>query len=207
MSSKVSSTDFFAHKAVDYEQDGKRVSNVDRIACSIQEAVSFRSDMKLMDFGAGTGLLLERIAPLVASMTAIDISASMIAQLETKRDRLSCELTTLQLDLTQRTLDQQFDGIISSMTLHHIENIPALFVQLHEMLLPGGFIALADLEPEDGSFHIEDTGVFHHGFEAAALIQTAASAGFQQARVVRTGEVEKPHGCYPVCLLVAFKAS
>ena len=33
------------------------------------------------------------------------------------------------------------------------------------MLNDNGVIAIADLDIEDGNFHIEDTGVFHFGFE------------------------------------------
>lgn len=205
------SNDFFAHKAASYEQEGNRVSNVDRIANSIRQAIDLQPDMQLLDFGAGTGLLLERIAPRVSGITAIDISASMIAQLEAKRDQLPCELTTLQMDLTRQTLPpetepQQFDGIISSMTLHHIEDIPALFTRLKGLLKPGGFIALADLEPEDGSFHTEDTGVYHHGFDTEALQTMACSAGFENVQTARASIVEKPQGRYPVFLLTAHYA-
>jgi len=199
--------DLFAHKAASYEQVNTRVSNVDRIADAIAATIALRPDMHLLDFGAGTGLLLERIAPRVGRITAVDISASMIAQLETKRAQLPCQLETLQQDLTRQPLAQTFDGIISSMTLHHIESIATLLDQLYQMLEPGGFIALADLEPEDGSFHTEDTGVFHHGFDTAQLKDMATSAGFSDVAIVRASEVEKPQGCYPVFLLTACKAA
>lgn len=68
------SKDFFAHKASDYEKNQKRVSNVDNIAQNIIDNIPLAKDMHLMDFGAGTGLLLQRIAPHVGKITAVDVN-------------------------------------------------------------------------------------------------------------------------------------
>jgi len=197
------SNDFFKHKADSYEQDVRRVENVVTIASSIKRHVDLKPTMKLMDFGSGTGLLLEKIAPYVASITAVDISSSMNQQLDKKRADLACELEIIEMDLTKSSLDRKFDGIISSMTLHHVDDLNALFVKLHTMLNKGGFIALADLETEDGSFHTEDTGVFHFGFSREELLDFATGAGFSQVEVNPASTVHKPNGDYPVLLLTA----
>ena len=76
------SNDFFAHKANIYDSDNNRVTNVDNIANAIIKRISLNQQMHLIDFGSGTGLLLERIAPFVQKITAIDISPAMIVQLK-----------------------------------------------------------------------------------------------------------------------------
>ena len=195
--------DFFKNKAASYEQDSNRVANVHTIADSIIERVTLSPDMHLMDFGAGTGLLLGQVAPHVAKITAVDISPSMTEQLRNKQADLACELEVLEMDLCTETLDTKFDGIISSMTMHHIEDVKAMFVKLHSMVKTGGFIAIADLETEDGSFHTEDTGVFHFGFASDVLVQLATEAGFKNAEVRLASTISKPHGDYPVLLLTA----
>lgn len=195
--------DYFSHKAGDYDQSEQRVNNVDNIAVTIQRQVRFRPGMHVLDFGSGTGLLLQRIAPLVERITAVDISPSMNEQLESKRERLPCELEIREMDLVREILDQRFDGIISSMTLHHVEDIPGLFARFHGLLNPGGFIALADLDSEDGSFHEEDTGVFHFGFDRARLENTARQAGFDNVDTVTASVIGKPSREYPVFLLTA----
>ena len=197
------SKDFFKHKADSYEQDDRRVENVATIASSIISHVDLKPDMELMDFGSGTGLLLEKIAPFVASIMAVDISKSMNEQLTKKRDSIDCELEIVEIDLTTSVLDKKFDGVISSMTLHHVDDLKSMFAKLHSMLKPGGFIALADLETEDGSFHQEDTGVFHFGFSAKELMDLATGSGFSQAEVSSASTVQKPYGDYPVLLLTA----
>lgn len=197
--------DYFEHKAGSYEQSKNRVDNVENIANSILRAVKLDKTMHIMDFGSGTGLLLERVAPHVAKITAVDISQSMNRQLLEKQGRLGCEIETMEVDLEQSEVEQKFDGIISSMTLHHIKEIGTMIAKLHSMLNENGFIAIADLDTEDGSFHAEDTGVFHSGFDRDEIIKVAQEAGFRNVAVSSASVVHKPQGDFPVFLLTGFR--
>lgn len=196
--------DHFAHKAGSYEQNKDRVDNVANIADAIVARVRLAKSMHLMDFGSGTGLLLERIAPHVGKITAVDVSQSMNAQLREKQSRLACEVEILEMDLETSPLHRAFDGIISSMTMHHIKDIAAMFAKFHAMLNKGGFIAIADLDREDGSFHTEDTGVHHAGFDRETITKLAADAGFKNVATVTVSVINKRGKDYPVFLLVGF---
>lgn len=195
--------DHFALKAGAYEQNQSRVDNVDNIANLILKAVSFDCTMHVMDFGSGTGLLLERVAPYVGKITAVDVSGSMNAQLRAKQNKLGCEMEIVEVDLEKSDIVGCFDGIVSSMTMHHIGNIEAMFCKFYSMLRDGGFITIADLDLEDGSFHTEDTGVHHFGFDRDAFAKAAAEAGFRTIQVSSASVVHKPQGDYPVFLLTA----
>lgn len=195
--------DFFEHKADTYERDDNRVSNVDNIANSIIENVSLDRKMHLMDFGSGTGLLLERIAPLVNKITAIDISKSMNEQLSKKKGDLACEIEILEIDLETADIAHKYDGIMSSMTMHHVKDIDAIFAKFYSLLNEGGIIAISDLDSEDGSFHTEDTGVYHFGFDRESIAQAAKQANFRDVEVVNASVMHKPHGNFSVFLLTA----
>lgn len=195
--------DHFAHKADTFDSNPIRVDNVASIADAIRATIPLATAMHLMDFGSGTGLLLERIAPFVGRITAVDVSPSMNAQLEAKRALLPCDLEICAIDLVTSEPPGPFDGIISSMTLHHIQDVGALLERFRSLLKPGGFIALADLDSEDGSFHSEDTGVFHNGFDRNALAAQASAAGFAAVAVCDASVVRKPQRDYPVFLLTA----
>lgn len=197
--------DRFAQKAASYEQNQSRVDNVANIAKSVLEAIAFDQSMHIIDFGSGTGLLLEKIAPYVGKITAVDISKSMNLQLNEKRNRLACEIEILEVDLEKTTIPLKVDGIVSSMTMHHVENIEAMFVKFYSMVKAGGIIAISDLDTEDGSFHTEDTGVFHQGFEREAFAKAATKAGFQFAKVSSASVLHKPQGDYGVFLLTAVR--
>ncbi|PCM44991.1 class I SAM-dependent methyltransferase [Marinobacter sp. ANT_B65] len=197
------SNDFFAHKAQAYEQSPDRVDNVSNIANRILEKNSLDPSMHLLDFGSGTGLLLERIAHHVSKITAVDISPAMNRQLAEKQDRLACELEVRELDLEKQTMEDRFDGVISSMTMHHVRDVEAMFRRFHELVKPGGFIAISDLDKEDGSFHTEDTGVFHCGFDRSGIASAAQRAGFDNVEVVSASVIKRETGNYPVFLLIA----
>jgi len=199
------SIDHFAHKADSYEHNKDRVDNVMQIANAMLSAIRFAKPMHIMDFGSGTGLLLERIAPHVGKITAVDVSKSMNAQLRAKLGGLACEVELLELDLEQSRLDKKFDGIISSMTMHHIKDIPAMFDKFHAMLNDGGYIAIADLDLESGTFHTEDTGVHHFGFGREEIVKIAVSAGFKNVAISTASVVHKSQGDYPVFLLTGVK--
>ena len=196
--------DLFADRAADWDREGHRVDNVENIATAIRDRIPFEPTMEIMDFGSGTGLLLERVAPLVRKICAVDTSPSMNAELAGKAGSLDCELEILEVDLTETRLERRFDGIISSMTLHHVENVAALLQVFHGLLNDGGFLALADLETEDGSFHDDSTGVFHQGFDRQALKRVVSDAGFTRVDIATASVVREARGDYPVFLLTAF---
>jgi len=197
--------DYFENRSKDYEKDKNRVNNVDNIAGAIRENIELEKSMKIMDFGSGTGLLLEKIAPLVGKITAVDISKSMNAELAAKKEKLDCELEILEMDLSKSKLDRKFDGIISSMTMHHVDDIQSMFNDFYNMLNDVGFIAIADLDKEDGTFHKEDTGVFHFGFNRDEFLKAAEKAGFKNLQIISASTAYKPYGEYPVFLLTGNK--
>lgn len=199
------SKDHFEQKAESYDSDAKRVSNVDNIANSIISSIPFNKNMHIMDFGSGTGLLLERVAPFVKKITAVDVSEAMCKQLNEKIKNLDCEVEILQLDLTKTKLDMKFDGIISSLTMHHIKDIQSMFNDFYTLLNDNGVIAISDLDTEDGTFHTEDTGVFHLGFDRTDFQDKAINAGFKDVKIITASIDEKPHGKYPVFLLTGNK--
>ncbi len=197
--------DFFENKSKTYSKDSKRVRNVQTIANGMIDKISYSKDMHIMDFGSGTGLLSIEIAPYVGKITGIDMSKSMNEELQANKDLVDCDLEILELDLSKSDIDKKFHGIISSMTLHHVEDIVELFKKFHRMLDEGGTIALSDLYTEDGSFHSEDTGVFHFGFDEEFILKCAAEAGFKQLEIHEVSVAKKPHKDFPIFLLTGLK--
>ena len=202
---KSTQQDFFANKAKGFDAQKSTTKNVDQIAQTILKNASFSKEMHIMDFGSGTGLLSSQVAPFVGEITAIDISASMTGVLKTKRDNIGCKLNILEMDLTKEILDTKFDAIISSMTIHHIEHVQDLFHKFYSLLKINGIIAIADLDKEDGTFHTEDTGIFHLGFDRNEFLDISKNAGFKNLKIQTASIAEKPTGSYPIFLLTGKK--
>lgn len=197
--------DHFKHKASDYEKDHAVKNNVNNIAELILKEISFNKEMNIMDFGSGTGFLLEGIAPYVNKITAVDISDSMIQQLNAKKESIPCEVEILKLDLTKDKLNKKFDAVISSMTLHHIKDIKSIMKVIYDCLDESGSIALADLDTEKGNFHTSDTGVYHFGFNRNFMKTIAKEVGFKNIKIQHASDINKPHGLFTVFLLTAKK--
>lgn len=197
--------DHFAHKSKSWDMNSKRVQNAKEIADLIVKNIKLNSSMELMDFGAGTGLLSYFVAPHVSKISAVDNSPSMLLEFKNKCDEFSCETEVIEKDLSTDFLDRKFDGIISSMTIHHLEDTKALFSKLYTMLNEGGFIAIADLDSEDGSFHSDNAGVFHHGFERETLEKQAKEIGFKEIGFELASTINKPHREFTVFLMTGLK--
>ncbi len=197
--------DHFAHKSKSWDMSSRRVQNAKGIADLIVKNIELSPAMELMDFGAGTGLLSYFIAPHVKKIVAVDNSPSMLEEFKKKCNEFECETEVIQKDLSRETVERKFDGIISSMTIHHVEDQKALFSKFYEMLNENGFIAIADLDSEDGSFHSDNTGVFHHGFDREMLKSEAKEAGFRDITFNLANTINKPHRDFTVFLMTAYK--
>lgn len=195
--------DWFVDKANEYDTNKHRTQNVTNIAQGILKEITFSKEMRIMDFGSGTGLLLSEIAPYVGKITAVDISTSMNSVLKAKK--VACEIQIIEMDLTKTKLDKKFDSIISSMTLHHIEDVKGLFKKFYQLLNDNGSLAIADLDKEDGSFHTTDTGVYHYGFDREKFKGLAENAGFRNLKIQSISTAKKESGNYSVFLLTGEK--
>nr|VFJ54146.1 MAG: Methyltransferase domain-containing protein [Candidatus Kentron sp. DK] len=151
-------------------------------------------EMDILDFGCGTGLLTIQLRPLVRSITGVDNSRGMLDVFDAKiASRKLDGINTALIDLDEgHALPGRYDVVLSCMTLHHIKETAALLRQFHEIIAPGGYLAIADLDPDNGQFHSDNTGIFHFGFSRTALREVFTEAGFQDIRDRDAAEVAKP---------------
>jgi len=159
---------------------------------------------QVLDFGAGTGLLSTAIAPLVAQVTALDMSAAMLQVLDEKG---FANITPLQQDIFAG-LPGRYHAIVSCMALHHVADTGALLRAFADALHPGGRIALVDLYPEDGSFHGDNAakGVQHFGFAPEDLRELAQTAGLRGLAFTEILRMRHRNGReYPLFLMTGHK--
>ena len=154
----------------------------------------------VLDFGAGTGLLSTAIAPRVAQVTALDMSAAMLQVLDEKG---FANITTRQQDISAG-LPEQYHAIVSCMAMHHVADTAALLHTFAAALHSSGRIALVDLYQEDGSFHgdNEAKGVQHFGFAPEALQALAEQAGLMDVTFNEILQMQHRNGrAYPLFLM------
>ena len=104
----------------------------------------------------------------------------------------------------------RFDLVFNLMTLHHIPDVDRARKSFHALLRPNGWLAICDLDKEDGSFH--DPGVdVHTGFHRGDLERQLKSLGCVEVCSVTAYELEREKGgmkrVYPLFLLLGRKAA
>ncbi len=195
--------DLFSEKSKDWDKNERRLMLAKSIANSLKANIPLNPNMEIMDFGAGTGLLCSQIAPNVNKIIAVDTSDSMLAKLEQK-EGLKGKVEIINQDIIENPLAMKFDLIMSAMTLHHVENTDRMIAILKENLNPRGWIALADLDAEDGTFHPKEAqGIFHHGFVRADLKAKMEQAGFIDISFTTVFTIQKETQSFPVFLMTA----
>ena len=147
--------DLFEEKSQEWDKNEMIRGLSSAIGSTMLEKVDFHPDMEVMDFGAGTGLISGQVATKVGKITAVDISEAMLEKLVAKPE-LQGKVKTICQDITQKPLAEKYDVIVSAMAMHHVEDTDKLLACFAEHLKPGGKIALADLDEENGTFHPAD---------------------------------------------------
>lgn len=202
--------DRFDKVASEWDANATRVALAKGIVAAIWEAVPLRPDMNALDVGAGTGLVTLGLLPCVRELTALDASQEMLRVLDGKLKALGVtNVRTRCCDIAATALAAaQYDLIVSSMALHHIPDVRRALQLLRPCLRSGGWVALADLDAEDGTFHADATGVYHKGFDREEVQAWLREAGFADTaareayRIVRPSADGHPRE-YPVFLLTA----
>lgn len=199
-------TERFDKAAEMWDSGDMRQNIASAVFKTLASRIALMNTMKILDFGAGTGLLSFKIAPMVRSVTGVDLSSGMLEQLEAK-NTASLHVKPLLHDIMEKPLEQKFNGIVSSMAMHHVEDTARLFQTFYAHLERDGFVAIADLEEEDGTFHAQhgNDGVHHFGFNKDSLRATIEKAGFKNIRFHDAYSVNREDGSYPIFLVTAMK--
>lgn len=173
----------FDDKAATWDDPSKQ-ERAANIAGAIRLAVPLTTSTRMLEYGAGTGLVTQELQHEVGDITLADTSAGMREVMKNKM--LTGTLRTAAIwseDLSSaRPTDHTFDLIVTSMVLHHIPDTDAILANFYALLSPGGHIAIVDLDLEDGSFHGEGFHG-HHGFDRTDLSARLTKAGFESVIV------------------------
>jgi tRNA (cmo5U34)-methyltransferase len=169
----------FDSKAREWDSNPVHTERSRAIAAALQSMVPLKGDMKALEFGAGTGLLSFLLKSFFKEITLLDTSVEMINVIHGKiKEKGILHLKPVRIDLEKEDFAGNFDIIYNQMVFHHVENIEFILQKFHELLIPGGYLAIADLYTEDGSFHGEGfTG--HQGFDPEWLKGKLEKSGFR----------------------------
>lgn len=200
----------FDARAKTWDDDPLKRERADAVAAAIRRRIPLSPAWHGLEYGCGTGLLSFALRQDLGRITLADSSAGMLAVLAEKIAAAGfSHFQPLALDLTAGPLPaERYDLIYSLMTLHHVPDTGQLLRAFHGLLQPGGWLAIADLDTEDGSFHGEGFDG-HNGFDRAALGAKLTAAGFSDVDFstcyVMKKATDRGLRDYPIFLAVAIR--
>ena len=201
----------FDERARDWDSDPDKVERARTVAESIRRAIPLSNDMKALEYGCGTGLLSFALQSDLGQITLADTSEGM---LEVLREKIAnagvTNMHPVRLDLASDPLPtEKYDVTYSLMTLHHLQDVNDMLSKFRDLLSSDGYLLVADLDKEDGSFHTDGSTDVHLGFDRDELQQVAEDIGFGNVTFSTAYEIKKKIGneekTFPVFLMTAQK--
>lgn len=200
----------FDAKATTWDANPIHAARAHAVAEGIKANVRLAPHMRAFEYGAGTGLLSFALQPHLGQITLADSSSGMLAVLEKKIAAHGIQnMTAMKLDVVTDPLPQaRYHLIYTQMTLHHIPDTQKVLRDFYALLENPGYLCVADLDKEDGSFHGPDFSG-HNGFDREELQAKAEAIGFQKISFTTVFHMHKgerqPAKSYPIFLMIAEK--
>lgn len=195
----------FDERAATWDDDPAKVERARVVAAAIRSTLSLQRSERLLEHGAGTGLLSEALQDDVGSITMADTSAGMRQVMQDKVDSgliPGARVWDLDLGGLDPLPDERFDLVATMLALHHVDDIDLTLQSFARLLEPGGHLCIVELDREDGTFHGEGFDG-HHGFARDDLGARLRSAGFTDVAFQDCHFVEKNGRDYPMFLVTA----
>ena len=201
----------FDQVATTWDADTVHWERSQAIASDINKIIPLSNEWRVLEYGAGTGILSFMLKDAVKEICMMDSSVEMVkVMLQKVADTGSESLIPTLFDLEKEEYHGgRFDLVTTQMVLHHIDNIRPVIDRFYNLLNDGGYVAIADLYTEDGSFHGKGfTG--HNGFDPEEMAQTLTAAGFKNPVYKQCFIMNKPveggeMKVFPVFILIAGK--
>jgi ubiquinone/menaquinone biosynthesis C-methylase UbiE len=187
-----------------WDEKPSRVENARKVGEAIVNFLPVKRSWRVLEVGAGTGLLTLYLEPYVGELVAVDSSRGMVEVLKEKLERLGVTtVKPLLMDAERELPDGPFELSVIHMTLHHIKEPALLLKRIEDRLSPGGFVAVGELLKEDGTFHKSNEGVYHFGFSREELFKYFEEAGLEPYLFKVVHSIERNGREYPIFLAVA----
>lgn len=186
--------DRFELGAETWDENPGRVANAHAVAAAMADRAGDLGSGTVVDYGCGTGLVTLELARRARKAIGLDNSPAMLSVLARKAQAVGMSgVDTLEVDLVACPAPEiAADLVTAAMVLHHVPEVKPVVAKLAAMVAPGGMLALADLDTEDGSFHADATGVYHNGLDRHALAADLADLGLADVVVGTANVIERP---------------
>lgn len=189
--------------------DNKQTSIDSSSACvqNLLEKIELKKDANILDYGCGTGFISFALSSNDNNILGMDYSDGMVDRFNEKVKELNfSNIKAIKHNMNEEELPKnQFDLIISSMTMHHIKDTDMFAKKCKQALKKGAIVCINDLEKEDGTFHKKhnNDGVEHFGYEKEDICKLFENQGFEIISCDTVYKHERNDSEYPLFNLIA----
>lgn len=185
----------FDNKALTWDDNPLRLQLARTISRGILNSIPRDTGhFNALEYGCGTGNLSFFLQPRVHHITLADNSKGMLDVVKQKIEQHNTPgMTPVYLDLEKTgpyPSTHSFDLIYTMLTLHHTINYKRVINKFSRALRAGGYLFIADLFEEDGTFH-DKNFKGHHGFNPEELKKILYHTGFHQIEYKTIFTIEK----------------
>lgn len=201
----------FDERAKDWDADLMKVERARMAADAVRKTVPLSNNMNALEYGCGTGLLSFALQEDLGQITLADTSQGMLDVLSEKIAASGVtNMRSVWLDLSIDPLPaEKYHITYSLMALHHIHDAKGILKKFYDVLEPNGYLLIADLDKEEGSFHTDGTTDVHKGFGRRELQNWVEEIGFGNVQFSTVYEIKKvvdgKEKAFPVFLMVSQK--
>ncbi|WP_456401681.1 class I SAM-dependent methyltransferase [Persephonella sp.] len=189
-----------------------KVERSKKIAEYILKNIPINQKFKVIDVGCGTGTVDIFLAGYIGEIYGFDLSEGMLNVFRKKiKDKGINNIFVYKKDPLYENIDiNGADLVLTSMTLHHIDDVSDGIKKLSKFLKKGGYLVAVDLEKEDGTFHSDNTDVKHFGFDKGYIENLFEKNGFKDIKVETLFSIDKERDgklkSYPVFIAIGKKS-
>lgn len=146
----------FDQQAVHY--DGQWNAWNEESLAWLKEHGRFVPSDRVLDVATGTGFTALGVAPLVASVTGLDVSTGMMGEAR----RRAAEAGAGNVEFQQGSAEAipfpgaSFDAVTCRLAAHHFGSVPAFLAECARVLAPGGRLLIADTTVLDDAPELDE---------------------------------------------------
>lgn len=168
---------------------------------AIVQAVGEKPVQALLDLGAGTGRMLELLAPLAARAVGVDQNPAMLNLARARLEKAGLRHAQLrQGDLYALPVERDgYDLIVIHQVLHFLDDPARALREAARALSPGGRLLVADFAPHEEETLRENHAHRRLGFAQAEVAGALADAGLE---MIATRELSPAGGAEKLTVLL-----
>ena len=137
--------DAYDQWASQYDRDDNATRDLN--AEVLREQSFLHPDDDVLEIGCGTGLNTQWLAARAGRVVAVDFSDAMLEKARRRLEEADVSLRALDVTEPWPFDGRQFDCVVSTLVLEHVERLGPVFREARRVLRSGGRFYLSELHP------------------------------------------------------------